>query len=130
MICNDSQYCILFWTPELAYYQREENLVDKKVEDHMIYQLDVINDFDDYPVTKPTVYCNYTNWRPQELVDLKTFCYSIDQSKPDFLKEMFNEGLKEGFSKKEKTIEQLSEPELKYYQSLLMKHKEDNYNTL
>lgn len=60
------------------------------------------------------MYASFTNWEPKAMTPFLKYIETIDEDKPDILKNLIDQCL---VRKKVKTVEQLNEKEREYYKT-------------
>ena len=79
----------MFWTRNQGL--EDEDQITCAQEENFIGQIEKSNDyFRNQEITRPTYFSQNNGWKPQPLMKIADFCYTIDKEKTDcfaFLKE-------------------------------------------
>ena len=83
-ICANYTYTLVFWTKAQGW--SEEEMIDEKIEDALIRQIEDNNDqFVDDDLEAPSYFCEATGWRPRILHRIEDLFYNIDSHKENTL---------------------------------------------
>ena len=124
-ICANYTYTLVFWTKAQGW--SEEEMIDEKIEDALIRQIEDNNDqFVDDDLETPSYFCEATGWRPRTLHRIEDLFYNIDSHKENTLEVLQKRG---GIRESVTELSQLNEKERIKYDEAVATYKKVHYNS-